>query len=378
MKLLPKDLDRDTIHKTFVAIRNALNYVSNEVYLTKNMNYMNLNLLLYRDVRTKFGLKAQMAQSIQKTVIAKYKSLQSNGHDWTKVIFKQPEYDLVYGRDYSFKNGKLSINTLDGRIQCDFLTDIGELPAGKYGTAKLFSKRGKFRFHVPITTQFGEPDQVVKVVGVDMGINYLATSFDGTKTFFYDGRQVKVKRGQYSRVRKELQQVGTPSSRRRLKAIGQRERRFMTDVNHVVSKTLVAQAGENSLIAIEDLTGVRNATEQVRVKNRYVSVSWAFYQLRQMIEYKAVRNNSVVAACDSRYTSQTCPKCGHVCRSNRNKKTHVFCCKLCGYQSNDDRIGAMNLRLKGIKYLGKGLVGVNLPPTGVQSITPDATTRPWW
>jgi len=38
-------------------------------------------------------------------------------------------------------------------------------------------------------------------------------------------------------------------------------------------------------------------------------------------------------------------------KSNRNKKIHVFSCKNCGYTSNDDRIGAMNLYRKGIEYL---------------------------
>jgi transposase len=51
------------------------------------------------------------------------------------------------------------------------------------------------------------------------------------------------------------------------------------------------------------------------------------------------------------YTSQTCPKCGHVEKTNRDKKNHIFKCKTCGYTSNDDRIGAMNLHRKEIEYL---------------------------
>ena len=51
------------------------------------------------------------------------------------------------------------------------------------------------------------------------------------------------------------------------------------------------------------------------------------------------------------YTSQTCPKCGHTEKANRNKKLHTFCCKNCGYKSNDDRVGAMNLHRMGIELL---------------------------
>jgi transposase len=42
-------------------------------------------------------------------------------------------------------------------------------------------------------------------------------------------------------------------------------------------------------------------------------------------------------------------------KGNRNKKQHLFECKKCGYRSNDDRIGAMNLYQKGISFL-KGTV----------------------
>ncbi|WP_312113633.1 transposase, partial [Brevibacillus reuszeri] len=132
-----------------------------------------------------------------------------------------------------------------------------------------------------------------------------------------------------------------------------RENRWMTDVNHQVSKALVERYGANTLFVVEDLTDVRNATERVRVKNRYEIVSWAFYQLRQMIEYKALMAGSKLIAVDPRYTSQTCPKCGHTEKENRNKKKHTFCCKTCGYRSNDDRIGAMNLQRKGIEYIAE-------------------------
>jgi len=141
-----------------------------------------------------------------------------------------------------------------------------------------------------------------------------------------------------------------------LRLIGQRENRWMSDVNHQVSKALVKAAGQNSLLVLEDLTGLRNATEKVQLKNRYVFVSWGFYQLRQMIEYKATLNHSLTITVDPRYTSQQCPQCGHTERANRDKKNHIFTCRNCTYTSNDDRIGAMNLRNIGIEYVHAELI----------------------
>jgi transposase len=105
------------------------------------------------------------------------------------------------------------------------------------------------------------------------------------------------------------------------------------------------------LFVLEDLTGIRRATEKIRKEDRYTMVSWAFYDLRQKIEYKALKHRAKVITVNPKYTSQTCPKCGHTEKVNRNKQTHTFCCKNCHYQSNDDRVGAMNLQRKGIEYI---------------------------
>ena len=194
--------------------------------------------------------------------------------------------------------------------------------------------------------------EICNVVGIDRGINFVVASYDSAhKSGFVSGRQIKQKRAHYKKLRKELQQVGTPSSRRRIRAIGNRENRWMQDVNHCISKALVASNPENTLFVLEDLSGVRTATERVRTKDRYVSVSWSFYDLEQKLTYKAMLHKSMVAKVNPAYTSQTCPVCGHTEPSNRNKRLHLFCCQTCGYKSNDDRIGAMNLYRKGIEYL---------------------------
>ena len=55
----------------------------------------------------------------------------------------------------------------------------------------------------------------------------------------------------------------------------------------------------------------------------------------------------ILEACDFSHGSFTIRMSG----LNHNKKLHLFTCKNCGYKSNDDRIGAMNLYRMGINYL---------------------------
>ena len=350
--------DKVLLNKTMSVYSDACNYVSDYVFQTHNLKQFSLNKALYTELRERFGLKSQMAQSVFKTVIARYKTVLENESRWIKPSFKKPQYDLVWNRDYSLTQNYFSVNTLNRRVKLPYFAEgmskYFDHTIYKFGTAKLVNKHGKYFLHIPVTYDIEESDisDICNVVGIDRGINFVVATYDSKhKSGFVSGKAIKQKRAHYSKLRKELQIRQTPSARRRMKAIGSRENRWMQDVNHCVSKALVKNNPKHTLFVLEDLSGVRNATERVKTKGRYVSVSWAFYDLEQKLMYKAKQNQSTVIKVNPAYTSQCCPGCGHIEKANRNKKIHLFSCKNCGYKSNDDRIGAMNLYRMGINYL---------------------------
>ena len=363
VQIAATDTDKVLLNKTMSVYCDACNYVSDYVFRTHDLKQFSLNKILYSTLREKFSLKSQMAQSVFKTVIARYKTILENQNEWIKPSFKKPQYDLVWNRDYSLTQNCFSVNTLNGRVKLPYFAEgmskYFNHSIYRFGTAKLVNKRGKYYLHIPVTYEVEESNisDICNVVGIDRGINFVVATYDSKhKSGFVSGKAIKQKRANYSRLRKELQMRHTPSSRLRLKAIGQRENRWMQDINHQVSKALATGNPKHTLFVLEDLTGIRNVTERVKTKNRYVSVSWSFYDLEQKLIYKAKQNQSSVIKVDPRYTSQCCPACGHTEKSNRNKKIHLFTCKNCGYTSNDDRIGAMNLYRMGINYLADSQV----------------------
>ena len=363
VQIVATDTDKVLLNKTMSVYCDACNYVSDYVFRTHDLKQFSLNKILYSALREKFSLKSQMAQSVFKTVIARYKTILENQNEWIKPSFKKSQYDLVWNRDYSLTQNCFSVNTLNGRVKLPYFAEgmskYFNHSIYKFGTAKLVNKHGKYYLHIPVTYEVEESNisDICNVVGIDRGINFVVATYDSKhKSGFVSGKAIKQKRANYSRLRKELQMRHTPSSRRRLKAIGQRENRWMQDINHQVSKALATGNPKHTLFVLEDLTGIRNVTERVKTKNRYVSVSWSFYDLEQKLIYKAKQNQSSVIKVDPRYTSQCCPACGHTEKSNRNKKIHLFTCKNCGYTSNDDRIGAMNLYRMGINYLADSQV----------------------
>ena len=334
-----------------------------------------------------------------KTVSEKSKKLRKSGKSketelWDfKPEFKQPQCDMLWNRDYSFikgNNGVFSLSTTSGRIKVPFQNNGMEhyFDRSRYtfGTAHLTQKKGKFYLLVSVKEQVEEckPEEIKQVVGIDRGIRFLAVTHDkNNRSKFFSGAEIKQKRAKFKDLRRELQRVGTPSLRRRIKAIGQRENRWMSDVNHCVTKALVEQYPAKTLFVLEDLTGIRGATERVRRKDRYVQVSWAYYDFEQKLKYKATRKSSLVVNVCPKYTSQRCPVCDHVQKSNRNHKLHCFCCKHCGYRSNDDRIGAMNLCLMGQEWLKTpetepkeiSIIRSKSPDYGAESCAPDVTPR---
>ncbi|MFR0805960.1 MAG: RNA-guided endonuclease TnpB family protein [Blautia wexlerae] len=363
VQIAATDTDKVLLNKTMSVYCDACNYVSDYVFRTHDLKQFSLNKILYSTLREKFSLKSQMAQSVFKTVIARYKTILENQNEWIKPSFKKPQYDLVWNRDYSLTQNCFSVNTLNGRVKLPYFAEgmskYFNHSIYRFGTAKLVNKRGKYYLYIPVTYEVEESNisDICNVVGIDRGINFVVATYDSKhKSGFVSGKAIKQKRANYSRLRKELQMRHTPSSRRRLKAIGQRENRWMQDINHQVSKALATGNPKHTLFVLEDLIGIRNATERVKTKDRYVSVSWSFYDLEQKLIYKAKQNQSSVIKVDPRYTSQCCPACGHTEKSNRNKKIHLFTCKNCGYTSNDDRIGAMNLYRMGINYLADSQV----------------------
>lgn len=358
LQLIADPDDVRAMKETMHAYTKACNFISACVFSSKDMNKRHIHDLYYRKLKAEFSLKAQMAESVIKTVIARYKAIVSNHQQWTKVKFQCYEYDLVYNRDYSFlKDGRLSVNTLNKRIKLSYHSEGLENyfnGSWNFGTAKLVNKHGRMFLHASVTCEKAElPDYFcTNIVGIDRGLRFAAVTYDSMgKTVFYSGAQIKQKRAHYKRIRSSLQRKRTSSSRRRLMAIGHRENRWMRDVNHCIAKALVNSQPEGTYFVLEDLTNIRGATECVCIKQRYYTVSWPYYDLEQKIIYKAKLHDCVTVKTNPAYTSQTCPKCGHVDKNSRNKRTHTFKCIRCGYQSNDDRIAAMNLFQKGKKYL---------------------------
>ncbi|WP_067047733.1 RNA-guided endonuclease TnpB family protein [Methanofollis ethanolicus] len=215
-----------------------------------------------------------------------------------------------------------------------------------------YDRRKKvFYLHISMEHLNVEPVQRVEVLGIDRGIVNVAVCSDNT---FFNSRQVKCVRSKYARLRQELQSGGTRSAQRKLRRMAGRERRFVTDTNHCISKQIVNS--EYTVFALEDLSKIRVQKRRGTGFNRKLN-TWSFYELEQFLRYKAEALGKQVVLVDARYTSQKCSVCGHACKRNRDGSS--FRCRKCGFQLHADLNAARNIAQVGISCLSR--LSVNQP-----------------
>ncbi len=223
------------LRMTQLAYRDALNYVSRYAFAHGKMsNKVRLQDGTYTQIRTRYHVPAQMACSVPRQVGATYKAL------WTKVkqnaaqrkagitkkrykgLDQPPKYvspTLTYqlGHDYTFKTEqRVSILTLDGRVILPYTAyseHVALIQHGAHiGAAKLWYDKPKQQFYLLVSLEIEiadpTPETHTGVVGVDVGVRYLAvTSTTKGDRSFHSGKKIVPKANHYARLRKRLQQT---------------------------------------------------------------------------------------------------------------------------------------------------------------------------
>ncbi|MBN1160044.1 MAG: transposase [Candidatus Diapherotrites archaeon] len=223
-----------------------------------------------------------------------------------KYVLNIPPY---FNKYFFHESNSARIRLVDGRIFIDIIVDVDA------------SKKIK----------------VKKIIGVDRGVYHPAVTSDNT---FFNSKHLREVKGRYRYLKRCLQRAGTRSAKRHLQKISGRERRFVTDVNHCISKTIVNK--DCDAIALEKLrTGRMKRKGKTGKKTRRLIGSWSAKQLLSFIEYKAEMLGKPVILVNSHYTSQACNRCGDIRRINR-KGSHFNCC-VCGYSLHADLNASRNI-----------------------------------
>lgn len=359
VKLQPTNEQADSLRQTMERANAACNAISVIAWEQQTFKQFPLHSLTYHDVRSTFDLTAQMVVRC----IAKVSDAYKVGRKRQRSF--RPHGAIPYdARILSWKltQQTVSIWTLSGRQTIPFVAGDRDraLLASQRGETDITLVDGSFYLFTTCDVETPEPDDVTEFLGIDLGIVNIATSSDGT---IYSGGQVNGLRRRHRRTRARLQSKGTKSAKRLLRKRRRKESRFSKDINHQISKRIVAVAKDTGRgIALEELKGIRSRVT-VRKPQRATLHSWSFAHLGGLIAYKAERSGVPVVYVDPRNTSRTCPECG--CIDKRNRQTQSsFLCITCGLAGPADTFAAVNIGRRAV---------VNQPHAGA---TPAACKPP--
>ena len=213
-----------------------------------------------------------------------------------------------------------------------------------------FDRNNNLILNLNLDIPYKPKNEVVegRVLGVDLGLKYPAYMCLSDDTYKREhigsiDDFLRVREQMQSRRRKlqhDLKFIkggkGRAKKTQALDRLRDKEKNFVTTYNHMISKNVVefAKKHQCEYIHLEKLT--KDGFDNTVLRN------WSYYQLQQYIEYKAEREGIKVRYVDPAYTSQTCARCGHVDKENRQTQ-EKFTCTKCGFELNADHNAAINI-----------------------------------
>ena len=225
------------------------------------------------------------------------------------------------------------------------------------GTIKnvTVSRRGE-KWDVSIQTEYEVVSSAPNPseIGIDMGVKRFATLSNGD--FVEPLNPLKQEQEKLAKLQRKLarQKKGSRNSRKTKRKIARLHRYIADSRRDFLHKISTKIAKNHSIIYVEDLkvsnmsasargtkeSPGKNVKQKSGLNRSILDQGW--YGFFQMLSYKLEQRGGKLIKVDPRNTSRTCPRCGLASAENR-KSQATFACIGCGYRSNADEVGAINI-----------------------------------
>lgn len=183
------------------------------------------------------------------------------------------------------------------------------------------------------------PENYGSIIGVDLGINNLATCSDGVvfpNPKAFERNERKLKRLQRSLSKKKKGSKNREKARQRVSKLHNRIANIRLDNTHKITSDL---AKNKSVIVIEDLNN-RGMISNHKLAKSLSDVG--FGEFRRQMEYKTKWCGSKLIVANRWFPStKMCSACGSLREISLSDRTYI--CPVCGFEANRDMNAALNL-----------------------------------
>ncbi|RLF89019.1 hypothetical protein DRN43_04625 [Thermococci archaeon] len=252
--------------------------------------------------------------------------------------------------------------------------DFPDLSTCKICESKLYRKNGKFYLNVTVEKEVNielpKEKEKIAIISIDIGernpITYTVYAGGRILDVGFEGREIRSIRWHYLQRRREIGKKKVKHALRVIKKIGHKERNKVRDILHKATSKIVRMAenlrkeGYTPIIVIGDIKHVRKPREKGKPRNRKLNRmihSMPSYQVKHMLQYKALWREIPVMLINEAHTSQLCWRCGALGRVNKRR----FFCPECGLDYNRDLNGSRNILKRSLGYMLGDWAVVNQP-----------------
>ncbi|HAA27034.1 MAG TPA: transposase [Cyanobacteria bacterium UBA8553] len=266
------------------------------------------------------------------------------------------------------KKGRKDSFTLDGAINVKhfkikvpiigWLKTYEQLPQGVVPTSVTISRHAdRWFISFKIEVESTVTPKFVECVGVDLGINSLATlstgeEFKGAKS--YKKYEKKLARLQYL-LRHKV--VGSSNYNKAQLNIARLHRTIANIRKDTLHKLTTYISKNHAVIGLEDL----NVSGMMANRKLAKAIGdMGFYEFRRQLEYKCLLYGSRLVFVDRFYpSSKTCSNCGHI-KESLFLGERTFRCPECGFECDRDLNASINLeKAASLVVSACGLVGAD-------------------
>ena len=191
-----------------------------------------------------------------------------------------------------------------------------------------------------------------QILGIDVNTKHNIFALSNYETQEIDKDLVK----KIVREKKKLKKIQSQRDKLKLpKEYSKRQKRIQDKINKQVTYLQnyacykLLSTHENSILVMENL---KRGLKKCKINNRQYEEELNYNDLFSLLKIYSMKDvvirmsgnyNVNVVLVNPDFTSQMCPKCGHISKNNR-KSQETFCCEKCNHKNNADINAAKNIK----------------------------------
>ena len=248
-----------------------------------------------------------------------------------------------YSKKYhgTFKDYKYNLNKRTGQKQYLIQISFDEV-----------KKEVKITLVRDINKNISDNYEGKQIFGVDVNVKHNIFALSNYETQKIDKNLVK----KIVREKKKLKKIQSQRDKLKLpKEYSKRQKRIQNKINKQVvylqnyACYQLLSTHKNSILVMENL---ERGLKKCKINNKQYEEELNYNDLFSLLKIYSMKDTVIrmsgnynvnVVLVNPDFTSQMCPKCGHISKNNR-KSQETFCCEKCNHKNNADINAAKNIK----------------------------------